>query len=157
LTNPEVNSRAIRNATYKLIYFDSSKVQEFYNLTTDANERTNLLTRTMSTTELTNYNYLCTEMGTLLGKTICNTKVDTKDLNATAKPIIAPNPAKSIISVSFNDALSFDFQITSMDGKMIKSGISIKEINVSDLPNGLFLLKIQKQGDVFLEKIVVEH
>jgi arylsulfatase B len=155
-TTSEVNSRAIRNATYKLIYFDSSKVQEFYNLTTDANERTNLLTRTMSTTELTNYNYLCTEMGNLLGKTICNPKVDTKDLNANSKPIIAPNPAKSIISVSFNDALSFDFQITSMDGKMIKKGISTKEINVSDLPNGLFLLKIQRQGDVFVEKIVVE-
>jgi hypothetical protein len=43
-----------------------------------------------------------------------------------------------------------------MDGKMIKKGISTKEINVSDLPNGLFLLKIQKQGYVFIEKIVVE-
>jgi hypothetical protein len=51
---------------------------------------------------------------------------------------------------------SFDFQITSMDGKMIKKGVSTKEINVSDLPNGLFLLKIQRQGDVFIEKFVVE-
>jgi arylsulfatase B len=119
-TTSEVNSRAIRNATYKLIYFDSSKVQEFYNLATDASERTNLLTRTLTANELTNYNYLCNEMGTLLGRSICNPKVDTKDLSAITKPIIAPNPAKNLISISFNDALPFDFQITSMDGKILK-------------------------------------
>ncbi len=156
-TTSEVNSRAIRNATYKLIYFDSSKVQEFYNLTMDANERTNILTRTLTATELTNYNYLCTEMGTLLGRSICNPRVDTKELSAFSKPIIAPNPAKNLISVSFNDALPFDFQISSIDGKVLKTGISTKEINVSELPSGLFLLKIQKQGGVFTEKIVVER
>lgn len=155
-TTSETNSRAIRNATYKLMYFDSSKVQEFYNLATDANERANLLTRPLTATELTNYTYLCTEMGTLLGRSICNPKVDTKDLSVSAKPIIAPNPAKSLISVAFNDALPFDFQISSVEGKVIKKGISTKDINVSDLPSGLFLLKIQKQGAVFTEKIVIE-
>jgi arylsulfatase B len=155
-TTSEVNARTIRNATYKLINFDSSKVQEFYNLATDASERTNLLTRTLTATELTNYNYLCTEMGTLLGRSICNPKVDTKDLSVSAKPIIAPNPAKSLVSVSFNDALPFDFQLSSIDGKVIKKGISTKDINVSDVSNGLYLLKIQKQDAVFTEKIVVE-
>jgi arylsulfatase B len=155
-TTSATNSRAIRNATYKLIYFDSSKVQEFYNLATDANERTNILNRTLTATELTNYTYLCTEMGNLLGKTICKPIVDTKDLNGFQKPIIAPNPAKNEISVSFTDALPFDFYISSIDGKVLKTGISTKNIDVSDLPNGLFLLKIQKQGGVFVEKIVVE-
>jgi arylsulfatase B len=155
-TTSEVNSRAIRNATYKLIYFDSSKVQEFYNLNTDANERINILNRTLTATELTNYTYLCTEMGTLLGRSICNPKVDTKDLNTAAKPTITPNPAKNLISVAFNDTLSFDFQITSIDGKVIKNGVSTKDINVSDLANGLFLLKIQKQGAFFVEKVVIQ-
>jgi Secretion system C-terminal sorting domain len=77
-------------------------------------------------------------------------------LNGFEKPIIAPNPAKNWVSVTFNDALPFDFQITSVDGKVMKTGVSSKDINVSDLPNGLFLLKIQKQGAVFTEKIVVE-
>jgi arylsulfatase B len=121
-TTSETNTRAIRNATYKLMYFDSSRVQEFYNLATDANERTNLLTRALSATESTNYRYLCTEMGTLLGRSICDTKVDTKDLSTSAKPSIAPNPAKNLISVAFNDALPFDFQITSIDGKILKKG-----------------------------------
>jgi arylsulfatase B len=151
------NTRAIRNATYKLMYFDSSKVQEFYNLATDPDERTNLLNRTLTAIELTNYNYLCTEMGTLLGKTICNPKVDTKVVTEWTKPTIAPNPAKNSISVGFADALPFDFQIMSIDSKVIKKGISTKDIDVSDLPNGLFLLRIQKQGVVFMEKIVLEQ
>ncbi len=155
-TTSQVNCRAIRNATYKLVSFDSSKVQEFYNLATDANERTNLLARPLTAIELTNYTYLCTEMGTLLGRSICNPKVDTKDLSASAKPIVAPNPAKNLISVAFSDALPFDFQISSIDGKLMKQGVSTKDINVSDLPNGFFLLKIQKQGAIFTEKIVVE-
>jgi arylsulfatase B len=156
-TTSEVNSRSIRNATYKLIYFDSSKIHEFYNLATDANERTNLLTRTLTAIELTNYNYLCNEMGTLLGKTICNSTVSAKDLTTLAKPNIAPNPAKNLISVTFDDAFHFDFQILSIDGKVLKKGLSSREINVSELPNGLYLLKIQKQDVVFTEKIVIER
>ena len=38
----------------------------------------------------------------------------------------------------------------------ILTGRSTQDINVSDLPNGLFLLKIQKQGAIFTEKIVIE-
>jgi arylsulfatase B len=150
------NTRAIRNSTYKLMYFDSSKVQEFYNLATDPDERTNLLNRTLTAMELTNYNYLCTEMGTLLGRSICNARVGTKDVADWTKPTIAPNPAKNIVSVGFADLLSFDFQIMSVEGKLIKKGISTKNIDVSDLPNGLFLLRIQKEGVVFTEKIVLE-
>jgi arylsulfatase B len=151
------NTRAIRNATYKLIYFDSSKVQAFYNLATDPGERTNLLAGTLTATERTNYSYLCTEMGTLLGKSICNATVNTKDWPIRVKPIIAPNPAKNLIYVTFPDAFPFDFQLTGIDGKWIKSGTATKEIDVSDLPGGLFLLQIRQQGAVFTEKMVIER
>jgi arylsulfatase B len=150
-----VNSRAIRNGTYKLIYFDSSRVQEFYNLTTDPNETTNLLTRTLTATESTNYQYLCGEMGTLLGKSLC-TRVATNDLNPAQKPTISPNPARQTIAVTFHDALPFDYKISAVDGKMMQKGVSTKDIIVSDLPIGLYLLTIQKQGEVFTEKILVE-
>jgi arylsulfatase B len=149
------DAKAIRNQDYKLLNFDSGK-QEFYNLTNDPNEATNLLTRTLTATERTNYNYLCTEMGLLLGKTICNPSVDTKDIQAFEKPIIAPNPAKNLVSVTFNDVLSFAYKINSIDGKLIKQGVSTKDINTSDLPNGLYVLKIQQQDAVFTEKIVIE-
>ena len=151
----EVNSRAIRNTTYKLIYFDSSRVQAFYNLTTDPNESTNLLNRMLSATELTNYKYLCGEMGTLLGKTICSPSVDTKDINVHAPPIISPNPAQQLITVLFPDALPFNYTIHGIDGKTMKRGVSTKEIGVFELPNGLYVLKIQRQGDVFVEKFTI--
>jgi arylsulfatase B len=156
-TTSAINSRAIRNATYKLIYFDSSRVQEFYNLTTDPNERVNILTRTLTATELTNYTYLCTEMGTLLSRNICNSSVPTADIQANARPSIAPNPANNLISVSFNDALPFTYHIMSIDGKVLKQGVSTKDIIVSELPNGLFMLKIEKQNTIFMEKIRISR
>ena len=58
------SGKAIRNTDYKLIVFDDGH-QEFYNLTTDGLEQNNLLLQTLSNIELTNYNYLCNEMGTL--------------------------------------------------------------------------------------------
>lgn len=147
--------KAMRNKDFKLMNFESGK-QEFYNLTNDPNERTNLLNRSLTATELTNYRYLCTEMGLLLGKTICSPTVATKDLQTKGKPIIAPNPVSNIISVSFDEVSPFTYRIMSIEGKLLKQGISSKEINVSELPAGLFLLEIKKQEAVWTEKIIVE-
>ena len=59
-------------------------------------------------------------------------------------------------SVTFNDVLPFNYKINSIDGKLIKQGVSTKDINVSDLNNGLFFLEIKRDGRVFTEKIVIE-
>ena len=95
-------------------------------------------------------------MGTLLGKTLCNPSVDTKDLGTDVRPILSPNPAKQLVTVQFLDASPFDFSIHAIDGKMLKSGVSEKTIGVSDLPNGFYVLKIQKQGHAFVEKFTVQ-
>ena len=153
-TNTASDGKAIRNQDYKLLNFDSGK-QEFYNLTNDPNEATNLLNRALTATERTNYNYLCTEMGLLLNKTVCTT-VATNELNQKEQPIISPNPVHQLLSVSFSDALSFSYQINAIDGKMLLQGVSTKDISTSELPNGLYLLKIQRQDAVYIEKIVVE-
>ena len=155
---PAANSqegKTMRNMDYKLMNFDKG-TQEFYNLTNDPTERTNLLTRTLTTVERTNYAYLCGEMATLLGKPVCNAAVPTHDILAIDKPVIAPNPANQLITVTFTDALPFQFQLSSVDGKILKKGVSTKEITISELPNGVFILKIQKQGAVFTEKVIIE-
>ena len=146
--------KTMRNKDFKLMNFEDG-TQEFYNLSNDPTERTNILNRTLTTTERTNYTYLCTEMGTLLNKTICKT-VATHDVFQNAKPSLSPNPVRQLLSITFADALPFEYQLVSMDGKILKSGVSSKEINVSELPNGLYLLKIQKQDAVFTEKILIE-
>jgi arylsulfatase B len=147
--------KTMRNIDFKLMHFDDG-TQEFYNLTNDPNEATNLLLRTLNAAERTNYNYLCTEMGTLLGKAICNPSVGTNDILAFEKPIIAPNPAKNSISVGFNDAVLFHYKINAIDGKLMQQGVSTKDINVSELNNGLYFLEIKRDGRVFKEKIVIE-
>lgn len=73
--NASVNSRAIRNNKYKLIYFDSLQTKEFYNLSIDLNENVNLLTDTLNEEECANFNYLCNEMSVLLGRNICDVLV----------------------------------------------------------------------------------
>lgn len=71
-TTDSNDGKAMRNKDYKLIKFDNL-LQEFYNLTNDPGETTNLLNGTLTSTEITNYNYLCTEMTTLTGNgTSCN-------------------------------------------------------------------------------------
>jgi hypothetical protein len=102
-TTSQTNARAIRNATYKLIYFDSSGTKEFYNLSTDPSEATNLLNRTLTETECTNYNYLCSEMSSLLGKTICN-------------PSVTPSVSISASATSICSGTSTSFTATPTNG-----------------------------------------
>lgn len=56
----------MRNIVYKLIDYDNG-TQKFFDLGNDPQENTNLLLKTLSATELTNYNYLCNEMTNLTG------------------------------------------------------------------------------------------
>lgn len=152
-----LNARAIRNATYKLIHKDSSNTQEFYNLQTDPNETNNLLNKTLTSTERSNYTSLCTEMGTLLGKSLCKASVPTSETTDSQKPIISPNPARHTISVLMKDVSSFEYQIYSLDGRVLKSGKATHDINVADLKTGLFILKINLKDKVWIEKIVIEE
>ena len=64
--------KAMRNIDYKLLSFDFGH-QEFYNLTNDTGETNNLLSGTLTSTEFTNYSYLCAEMNNLTGtENFCN-------------------------------------------------------------------------------------
>jgi arylsulfatase A-like enzyme len=65
-TTDSSDGKGIRNREYKLIQFDYG-AQEFYNLTSDPDENTNLLKSTLTITQFTNYNYLCHELNTLIG------------------------------------------------------------------------------------------
>ena len=81
LITDSADGKAMRNLDYKLIRFDYGK-EEFYNLTLDPLENNNLLTISMSTTDVSNYYYLCNEMTTLTGSgAFCLTGVDVKESN----------------------------------------------------------------------------
>ncbi len=87
LTTDSSDGKAMRNADYKLIKFDNG-TQRFYNLTLDPNELNNLLNGSLSQTDIVNYNYLCSEMSTLLGSsTICSIITPIKLLSFTGQRV----------------------------------------------------------------------
>ena len=59
------DGKTIRNVDYKLMKF-SNGTEKLFNLTVNPTETNNLLTTTMSATDVTNYNYLCSEMTNLI-------------------------------------------------------------------------------------------
>ncbi|TAE27383.1 MAG: T9SS C-terminal target domain-containing protein [Candidatus Kapaibacterium sp.] len=151
LTN---DGKTIRNAAYKLIRFDNGN-QEFYNLLTDPNEASNLFLRTLSATERANYNYLCGELSTLTGTTVCNTALSVEETRADDVPRIAPNPASTVLRVSWNDTLPFSYKFTSIDGKVVKEGLSLQDIDVANVARGAYFLTVSKENKTFVEKILI--
>jgi arylsulfatase B len=168
-TNTASDGKAIRNQDYKLLNFDSGK-QEFYNLTNDPNEASNLLTRTLTATERTNYNYLCTEMGLLLGRTVCNPSVNTKDIQGFEKSIIAPdddtrvkiypNPTKNGFSLDLSSPYNVNdiknISIYDAQGRLIKKVEKYKSfIEMPLYTEGVYFVKIQFSSSELTKKLIV--
>lgn len=150
-----INARAIRNKEYKLIYQDSSKKQEFYKIRTDTDELTNLLTGSMSNTDVINYTTLCDTMSALLSKSICDKTVNAYDITK-SKPTIAPNPAKDYLYVSFDTNESFHYQLINNEGKVVKLGDSQREIPIKDLPKGVYFVRLVTSKTNSIHKILLE-
>ncbi|MFN4083308.1 MAG: T9SS type A sorting domain-containing protein [Bacteroidia bacterium] len=76
------------------------------------------------------------------------------DLNAT----IYPNPAKQNVTIQTNSKVQ-SVQITDMQGKLIKtvgSNIDFNEIDIADLPPGMYVVQLQTPNGILTKKLVVE-
>ena len=62
------------------------------------------------------------------------------DLSNT-KPILFPNPANDIIHFS-SEFINLEFNIYNLSGKLVLSGISSNNLNISKLPIGIFYLTV---------------
>ena len=140
LITDSADGKAMRNLDYKLIRFDYGK-EEFYNLTLDPLENNNLLTISMSTTDVSNYYYLCNEMTTLTGSgAFCLTGVDVKESNKIYNAFsVRPNPFSTFIKISSTTENEF-MELINCYGQIIYSGNLIEKQNFSDLPNGLYFI-----------------
>jgi len=163
LTTDSADGKGMRNKTYKLIRFDYG-AQEFYNLATDPLESKNLLNGTLSSTELYNYNYLCSEMSKLVGgNSIC--KISLGIQNPIARELVKtyPNPAKQIINFEFdNHSQSMcSIQLVDQLGRVIYNQTKVIEtniiaINVAHFNSGLYYAKINTNGITIVLKVVLE-
>ncbi len=128
------DGKAMRNAVYKLIKFDYG-AQEFYNLINDPDENNNLLNTTLSSTDISNYNYLCNEMNALVGSGSCITTITENESNNI--DLAYPNPFIKVIQTSKEGT----YQLQNSSGAIIYNGNQINKQDFSILPSGLYILK----------------
>jgi hypothetical protein len=73
--------------------------------------------------------------------------------------VVVPNPASNIIRVTFNENKSNAIQIIDLSGKIVKSFSAIVsnqlEMNVSDLSEGLYIVKLSNSNGVTTTKLNV--
>ena len=138
------DGKAMRNTEYKLIKFDDG-TEKFFNLTTNPTEtiNQNLLLGTLTTTQITNYNYLCTEMTNLVGgTTFCNALGVN---NVETQINVSPNPFHNFISIKSGSG-NENYKLYSNLGQLIYDGTAIENQDFSSLDNGIYFLKIMDKS-----------
>ena len=79
------------------------------------------------------------------------------DKNSLPEFSLYPNPAKESIYVENNNQQINQIEIIDISGKKLKTlRNTIKEINISELPNGVYFFKIFSGGNITIQKIVKE-
>lgn len=148
------DGKAMRNLQYKLLHFNTGR-QEFYNLASDPNELADLLGGTLSTTDITNYNYLCNEMTSLIGSgTYCNPAVEvpTMQTNDNILPIVYPNPFSTYLYLSSSNHLD-EYILYNTLGQALYQGKQLAQQDFSALPIGLYYLKNKSKNSIMMKMI----
>ena len=70
---------------------------------------------------------------------------------------IYPNPADDVLNINAN-AESFEYQMLNSIGQVVMSGVAngSAELNVSDLENGVYFLKVIANGGAKVEKVIIK-
>ncbi len=133
--------KAMRNMDYKLIKFNYGK-EEFYKLSTDPNELTNLLNAPVTGVDLTNYLYLCNQMSLLVGSgSFCQSGVGVQPTQTEAGTFtVSPNPFNTTIQLSSGDKNQY-FVLIDHLGQVIYSGHDISSQDFSNLCEGIYFLR----------------
>jgi len=67
---------------------------------------------------------------------------------------IYPNPNNGNFSISINEK-EFNVTVYDVTGKMIYQNKNEKQINLTDKPKGIYLLKIQSDNKIYSQKIII--
>ncbi len=86
----------------------------------------------------------------------CDTSVGV-DENMMQTVRIFPNPAENIITINSKEVID-GYEISDVSGKVIMSRVNIREnkmvLNISELPEGIYFLKIRQETGSFVKKII---
>jgi len=68
--------------------------------------------------------------------------------------VVYPNPTKDILNIMTD--LDINAKLYDMTGKILKSNIIDKQINLSNLPSGVYFLNIEHEGNIYNKRIIKE-
>lgn len=153
-TSLPTDGKAIRNTDYKLLKFDNG-TEKFFNITTNPSETLNLLTSTMSAIAISNYNFLCSEMSSLVGNSTvngsaiaCTTLSDSTFITTANEIFVVENPFQNNIKIK-NTTSDDIFELYDATGKKIFEGKNIDTKDFSFLAKDIYFMKIVNQNIVF--------
>uniref|UniRef100_UPI0032163CAA T9SS type A sorting domain-containing protein n=1 Tax=uncultured Draconibacterium sp. TaxID=1573823 RepID=UPI0032163CAA len=64
-----------------------------------------------------------------------------------------PNPAMNVLKV--DGVVSTNIKISSINGRTLKVANNVSEVNISDLPNGTYLVTIKEGENILTEKLLI--
>jgi hypothetical protein len=68
--------------------------------------------------------------------------------------IVYPNPAKEVLNIATD--LEITVALYDMTGKLLRSKVTNKQIDLKNLPSGLYFLQINYNGNIYNKKIIKE-
>ncbi len=81
-----------------------------------------------------------------------------EQFNTNSTFTVYPNPSNDFIVINNQESSSFSYQIFDLVGKLYLEKLSISKVSeriqIADLPNGVYLLRINSEGKVLTHKIV---
>jgi hypothetical protein len=108
----------------------------------------------MTTNDVSNYNYLCSEMATLVGTGIPCTTLDSNSFNVnTNEVVLIQNPFKSIININGIEKED-EFELYSSKSEFIYKGKDLTSKDFSYLSKGIYFIKLITQKKTF--KVIKE-
>ncbi len=81
-----------------------------------------------------------------------------ENLNATKLIELYPNPANNYLNVSFESESTGKLFLFDLTGKVIREEFldpGLQSIDVSGIPKGMYIIKIESDKDVYTEKITI--
>ncbi|MBS2098459.1 RICIN domain-containing protein [Carboxylicivirga linearis] len=105
-----------------------------------------------------NYSLSATEIADIIDQA---TDIQTPDKGGDAAITVWPNPVSDVLSINYSQDskhLVQGISLYSINGSLIKKyDITSNQINVADVPNGIYMLKIKTESDTLIKKIIIQH
>ncbi|MBU2950090.1 T9SS type A sorting domain-containing protein [Tamlana agarivorans] len=74
----------------------------------------------------------------------------------TVKPYAYPNPTRDVVNIKNLSFKNYNFLVFDYAGKMVKQGTKNTGINLSSLPNGVYIIKLMDQDKIETFRVIKE-